>query len=56
MMKKLTERQKSRLWEQLRNINFQASRRLENVDSALITLSCEEAEARLEELRREYER
>jgi hypothetical protein len=31
---KLTEKQKSRLWEQTRNINFQASRRLEGVDGA----------------------
>ncbi|WP_072037775.1 YhfG family protein [Enterobacter sp. Bisph1] len=56
MKKKLTDRQKSRLWEQRRNANFQASRRLENVDSELITLSSEEAEERLAELRREYER
>ena len=56
MMKKLTDRQKSRLWEQQRNINFQASRRLEGVDSELVTLTAEEATARLETLRREYER
>ena len=31
MTKKLTDRQKSRLWEQDRNVNFQASRRLEGV-------------------------
>ncbi|MDU4842744.1 MAG: YhfG family protein [Leclercia adecarboxylata] len=55
-MKKLTEKQKSRLWEQQRNANFQASRRLEGVDSPLVTLSAEEAEVRLEELRRHYER
>ncbi|MGY5955094.1 YhfG family protein [Kosakonia sp. BK9b] len=55
MTKKLTDKQKSRLWEQQRNINFQASRRLEGVDSELITLTAEEASARLEELRRHYE-
>ncbi|HFZ8996233.1 TPA: YhfG family protein [Citrobacter freundii] len=55
-MKKLTDRQKSRLWEQQRNANFQASRRLEGMDSALVTLSAEEAQLRLAELRRHYER
>nr|WP_318383707.1 YhfG family protein [uncultured Enterobacter sp.] len=55
-MKKLTDRQKSRLWEQQRNANFQASRRLEGVESELVTLSAEEANVRLEELRRHYER
>ena len=55
-MKKLTDRQKSRLWEQQRNTNFQASRRLEGVDSPLVTLSADEAQIRLEELRRHYER
>ena len=56
MPKKLTDRQKSRLWEQQRNINFQASRRLEGVDSELVTLNAEEATLRLEELRRKNER
>lgn len=55
-MKKLTDKQKSRLWEQQRNANFQASRCLEGVDSPLVTLSAQEAEVRLEELRRHYER
>ena len=55
-MKKLTDKQKSRLWEQQRNANFQASRRLEGVDSPLVTLSAQKAEVRLEELRRHYER
>ncbi|AVI00435.1 TPA: YhfG family protein [Citrobacter amalonaticus] len=55
-MKKLTDRQKSRLWEQQRNVNFQASRRLEGVESPLVTLNAAEALARLEELRRHYER
>ncbi|KIS42115.1 MULTISPECIES: YhfG family protein [Kosakonia] len=56
MPKKLTDRQKSRLWEQQRNVNFQASRRLEGVDTALVTLTAEEANIRLAELRRHYER
>jgi hypothetical protein len=55
-VKKLTDRQKSRLWEQQRNVNFQASRRLEGVESPLVTLNPAEALARLEELRRHYER
>jgi len=55
-VKKLTEKQKSRLWEQQRNINFQASRRLEGVDSPLVTLSAEEAQLRLEGLGRQHER
>jgi hypothetical protein len=32
LSEKLTDKQKSRLWEQQRNVNFQASRRLEGVD------------------------
>lgn len=56
MNKKLTDRQKSRLWEQQRNINFQASRYLENVDSPLVMLTPEEANVRLQALRRHYER
>ncbi|XTZ38748.1 YhfG family protein [Salmonella enterica] len=56
MTKKLTDRQKSRLWEQQRNLNFQASRRLEGVECELVTLTAEQANARLETLRREYER
>lgn len=55
-MKKLTDKQKSRLWEQQRNANFQASRRLEDVDSPLVTLNAQDAQRRLEELRRHYER
>ena len=53
-MKKLTDKQKSRLWELQRNRNFQASRRLEGVEMPLVTPA--EALARLEELRRHYER
>nr|WP_196239066.1 MULTISPECIES: YhfG family protein [Citrobacter] len=44
------------MWEQRRNANFQASRRLEGVDIPRVTLSAEDALARLEELRRHYER
>ncbi|HBU6431656.1 TPA: YhfG family protein [Klebsiella oxytoca] len=55
-MKKLTEKQKSRLWEDRRNVNFQASRRLEGVDIPLINLTPEEALARIAALRRHYER
>jgi len=55
-VKKLTDKQKARLWEQQRNANFQASRRLERIDTPLVTLNAEEAQSRLEELRRHYER
>ena len=55
-MKKLTEKQKSRLWEDRRNVNFQASRRLEGVDVPLITLTPEEVLARIAALRSHYER
>ncbi|EAB0492331.1 YhfG family protein [Shigella flexneri] len=50
------DKQKSRLWELQRNRNFQASRRLEGVEMPLVTLTAAEALARLEELRRHYER
>ncbi|MGP3590509.1 YhfG family protein [Vagococcus sp. WN89Y] len=56
MAKKLTDRQKNLLWEQQRNVNFQASRRLEGIDSQPITLTTDEANARIEALRRHYER
>ena len=55
-MRPLTEKQKSRLWAPTRNTNFQASRRLEGVTVPLVTLTAEEAPARLATLRREYER
>ena len=55
-MRPLTEKQKSRLWEQTRNTTFQASRRLEGVTVPLVTWTAEEALARLATLRREYER
>ncbi|WP_165461629.1 YhfG family protein [Atlantibacter sp.] len=56
MSKKLTDKQKSRLWEQKRNINFQASLRLEDRDIPLVELSADEAEQRLQEVRGHYER
>ncbi|MTH47744.1 YhfG family protein [Intestinirhabdus alba] len=55
-MKKLTERQKSRLWEQLRNANFQASYRLEGIDIPQVTLTAEQALQRIETLRGRDER
>lgn len=55
-MKKLTEKQKAHLWEKTRNVNFQASRRLEGVDTPLVTLSREDALVRIDALRRHYER
>ena len=55
-MRLLTDKQKSRLWEQTRNANFQASRRLEGATVALVSLTAEEALARLAELRRRHER
>ena len=51
-MRSLTDKQKSRLWEQTRNVNFQASRRLEGAAVPLVTLSADEALTRLAELRR----
>ena len=55
-MRLLTDKQKSRLWEQTRNANFQASRRLEGVTVPLVSLTAEEALARIVELRRRHER
>lgn len=55
-MKKLTEKQKSRLWEFTRNVNFQASRQLEGVTIPLVTLTAEQALERVDELRKRYER
>ncbi|MDI8083624.1 DUF2559 family protein [Salmonella enterica subsp. enterica serovar Kentucky] len=37
-MKKLTDKQKSRFWEQRRNVNFQQSRRLEGIEIPSVTL------------------
>ncbi|WP_434638432.1 YhfG family protein [Klebsiella sp. I138] len=54
-MRSLTDKQKSQLWEQTRNANFQASRRLEGAEIPLVTLTAERALARLAELRRRHE-
>jgi len=56
MAKKLTARQKTRLWEQQRNVNFQASRALEGLECALVPLTAEEAQARLDAHRTQHER
>lgn len=56
MAKKLTDKQKARLWDRQKNANFQASNRLEGIDVPLITLSRDEALARIDELRGHYER
>ncbi|WP_061386644.1 YhfG family protein [Salmonella enterica] len=55
-MKKLTDKQKSRFWEQRRNVNFQQGRRLEGIAIPLVPRTADEALARLDELRRHYER
>ncbi len=55
-MKKLTDKQKSRLWELTRNRNFQASRRLEGVDDAAGYADCRRGAGAPGELRRQYER
>ena len=54
-MRPLTDKQKSRLWEQTRNSNFQASRRLEGAAIPLVTLTAEQALARVAEIRRRHE-
>lgn len=54
-MRSLTDKQKAQLWEQTRNVNFQASRRLEGVAIPLVTLTAEQALARLAEIRRRHE-
>ncbi|HEY0207878.1 YhfG family protein [Acerihabitans sp.] len=55
-MKKLTEKQKARLFQQRRNENFQASNRLEGFITEPVTLTAQEALLRINELRRHYER
>ena len=56
MAKKLTDKQKSRLWQQQRSRSFQASSRLEGIEIPLITLTRDEALIRITELRGYYER
>ena len=53
-MRPLTDKQKSRLWEQTRNTNFQASRRLEGVTVPLVTLTAEEALRRVRLIDAQY--
>ena len=55
-MKKLTDKQKTQIWEKTRNVNFQASRRLEGVEIPLVTLSAQEIQVRIDELRGRNER
>ncbi|MGS9059284.1 YhfG family protein, partial [Salmonella enterica subsp. enterica serovar Infantis] len=38
-MKTLTDKQKSRFWDQRRNVNFQQSCRLEGIEIPLVTLT-----------------
>jgi hypothetical protein len=54
-MRSLTDKQKSQLWEQTRNMNFQASRRLEGAAIPLVTLTAGQALARLAEIGRRHE-
>lgn len=56
MDKKLTEKQKSRLWQQQRSRSFQASNLLEGIEVPLITLTHDEVLARISEARGHYER
>ncbi|WP_410013252.1 YhfG family protein [Sodalis sp. C49] len=55
-MKKMTEKQKARLFQQRRNENFHASNRLEGFTAEPVTLTAQEALLRIDELRRHYER
>ncbi|MGL9723799.1 YhfG family protein [Sodalis sp. (in: enterobacteria)] len=55
-MKKMIEKQKARLFAKRRNDNFCASTRLEGYDIAPVTLEGEALSARLDALRRHYER
>ncbi|PLR35820.1 DUF2559 domain-containing protein [Chimaeribacter californicus] len=56
MAKKLTQKQKEKLFQQHKNANFQASMALDGYQVEAVTLSAEEALARLEQVRAEYER
>ncbi len=56
MSKKLTDKQKTRLWERQRSRNFQASSALEGLSVPLIELSQTEVDARIAALRAHYER
>jgi len=54
MANKLTEKQKNTLWQQRRIVSYQASCRLEGFTLAEPTSSYDQAEARLDSLRRQY--
>ena len=54
-MKKLTEKQKIRLFQQYRSVNFQDSQRLEGLDAQRVTLAPEEALGRITAFRSLYE-
>lgn len=54
MASKLTEKQKNTLWQQRRVASYQASCRLEGLTLAEPASTYEQAEARLESLRRQY--
>ncbi|MBK4716757.1 MULTISPECIES: YhfG family protein [Tenebrionibacter/Tenebrionicola group] len=56
MTKKLTDRQKSRLWAQQRSRNFQASSALEGLTVPLTDAGQDEVDARLDALRERYAR
>ncbi|WP_073983924.1 YhfG family protein [Salmonella enterica] len=55
-VKKLTKKKKSRFGEQRRNFTSQKSCRLEGMETPLVPRTADEALARLDELRRHYER
>ena len=55
-MKKMTDRQKARLYQQRRNGNYQESKRIQGFYVKLVTLTAEEALRRIDELRSHYER
>ncbi|MEG3110782.1 MULTISPECIES: YhfG family protein [Pantoea] len=54
MAHKLTDKQKSALWQQRRAASYQASCRLEGFTLNELALKGEDAQARLESLRRQY--
>ncbi|QWA11668.1 DUF2559 family protein [Sodalis ligni] len=55
-MKKMTDKQKARLYQQRRNENYRESQRLQGFSAELITLTPQEALRRIDELRSHYER
>ena len=54
MASKLTEKQKNTLWQQRRVASYQASCRLEGLTLTESASAYEQAEARLDSLRRQY--